>query len=210
MDTGHENTIWMSWQTIPLKTMNDIARTWLSLSLSPYTCTLAYSDYQSNCIILLIRKISVWNEIIPKVFSLCLCMTIDSSIPDLKLLFFRTLRDWLFALQNKSFPSFIDFLESCNLCIWSLSLVHSLCTRVAFLYQYIFYLYLSKKKKNDYWLNFPRYTPVSTQMLCWYMECWHKTTYNMLLILWKGNIPYYEFHCGLELGLLWQITPLTF
>ena len=39
------------------------------------------------------------------------------SIPDLKLLFFRTLRDWLFAFQNKSFPSFIDFLESCNFCI---------------------------------------------------------------------------------------------
>ena len=42
----------------------------------------------------------------------------ERSIPDLKLLFFRTLRDWLFALQNKSFPSFIDFLESCNFCIW--------------------------------------------------------------------------------------------
>ena len=41
----------------------------------------------------------------------------ERSIPDLKLLFFRTLRDWLFALQNKSFPSFIDFLESCNFCI---------------------------------------------------------------------------------------------
>ena len=41
----------------------------------------------------------------------------ERSIPDLKLLFFRTLRDWLFALQNKFFPSFIDFLESCNFCI---------------------------------------------------------------------------------------------
>ena len=39
------------------------------------------------------------------------------SIPDLKLLFFRTLRDWLFALQNQSFPSFIDSLDSCNFCI---------------------------------------------------------------------------------------------
>ena len=44
----------------------------------------------------------------------------ERSIPNLKLLFFRTLRDWLFALQNKSFPSFIDFLESCNLCLWFL------------------------------------------------------------------------------------------
>ena len=41
----------------------------------------------------------------------------ERSIPDLKLLFFRTLRDWLFALQDKSFPSFIDFLDSCNFCI---------------------------------------------------------------------------------------------
>ena len=45
---------------------------------------------------------------------------IERSIPDLKLLFFRTLRDWLFALQNQSFPSFIDFLDSCNFCIWFL------------------------------------------------------------------------------------------
>ena len=42
---------------------------------------------------------------------------IERSIPDLKLFFFRTLRDWLFALQNKSFPSFSDFLDSCNFCI---------------------------------------------------------------------------------------------
>ena len=39
---------------------------------------------------------------------------IESSILDLKLFFFRTLLDWLFALQNKSFPSFFDFLDSCN------------------------------------------------------------------------------------------------
>ena len=41
----------------------------------------------------------------------------ESSIPDLKLLFFRTLMDWLFALQSQSFPSFIDFLDSCNFCL---------------------------------------------------------------------------------------------
>ena len=41
----------------------------------------------------------------------------ESSISDLKLLFFRTLRDWLFALQSQSFPSFIDFLDSCNFCL---------------------------------------------------------------------------------------------
>ena len=40
-----------------------------------------------------------------------------ASIPGLKLLFFRILRDWLFALQKQSFPYFIDFLDSCNFCI---------------------------------------------------------------------------------------------
>ena len=38
----------------------------------------------------------------------------ESSIPDLKLLFFRSLRNWLFALQSQSFPSCIDFLDFCN------------------------------------------------------------------------------------------------
>ena len=42
---------------------------------------------------------------------------IERSIPDPKLFLFRTLLDWLFALQKQSFPSFIDFLDSCNFCI---------------------------------------------------------------------------------------------
>ena len=42
---------------------------------------------------------------------------IERSILDLKLFFFRTLVDWLFALQKQSFSSFIDFLDSCNYCI---------------------------------------------------------------------------------------------
>ena len=40
----------------------------------------------------------------------------ERSILDLKLLFFRTLLDWLVAMQNQSFPSFIDFLDSYNFC----------------------------------------------------------------------------------------------
>ena len=38
----------------------------------------------------------------------------ERSIPDLKLFFFRTLLDCLSALRNKSFSSFLDFLDSCN------------------------------------------------------------------------------------------------
>ena len=48
----------------------------------------------------------------------CRCFEdLENSIPDFKLIFFRTLRDWLFALQSQSFPSFIDFLDSCNFCL---------------------------------------------------------------------------------------------
>ena len=38
----------------------------------------------------------------------------ERSISDLNLFFFRTLMDWLAALWNQSFPSFLDFLDSCN------------------------------------------------------------------------------------------------
>ena len=39
---------------------------------------------------------------------------IERSIPDLKSFFFSTLLDWLVAMQNQSFPSYFDFLDSCN------------------------------------------------------------------------------------------------
>ena len=68
------------------------------------------------------RKGYIWS-IIPHCLLWCLlrernsrCFEdIERSILELKQLFFRTLRDW-FALQNQSFPSFIDFLDSCNFC----------------------------------------------------------------------------------------------
>ena len=40
----------------------------------------------------------------------------ERSILELKLFFFRTLMDWLAALRNQSFFSFLDFLDSCNFC----------------------------------------------------------------------------------------------
>ena len=36
------------------------------------------------------------------------------SISDLKLFFFTTLVDWLSALRNQSYSSFLDFLDFCN------------------------------------------------------------------------------------------------
>ena len=40
----------------------------------------------------------------------------ERSMPDLELFFFRILLDWLSALQNQSFSSLLDLLESCNFC----------------------------------------------------------------------------------------------
>ena len=46
----------------------------------------------------------------------------ERSITNLKLIFFRTLLDWLSALWNQSFSSFLDFLDSCNFCTWFVGL----------------------------------------------------------------------------------------
>ena len=74
-------------------------------------------------IVLLCLTWCIWRERNSRCFE-----DIERFILDLKLFFFRTLLDWLVAMQNQSFPSFIDFLDSCNLICWPL--VHSLCTRV--------------------------------------------------------------------------------
>ena len=40
----------------------------------------------------------------------------ESSMPDLKLFFFRTLLDWLSAMRNLSLFSIVDLLDLCNFC----------------------------------------------------------------------------------------------
>ena len=40
----------------------------------------------------------------------------ERSISDLKLFFFKNLVDWLLALQNQSFSSFLEFLDLFNFC----------------------------------------------------------------------------------------------
>ena len=63
----------------------------------------------------------------------------ERSIPDLKLSFFRTVLDWPFALQNQSFSSIFDFLDSCNFCIWPLYTSCVLgCPFFIFYYIYIY------------------------------------------------------------------------
>ena len=57
LETGHENTIWMAWQENSHKNMNDMAKTWFSLS--PYTHTLIKLIWLSEQLhILLSRKLS--------------------------------------------------------------------------------------------------------------------------------------------------------
>ena len=41
----------------------------------------------------------------------------ERSMPDLKLLFFRALLDWLLVWRNHPFSSFLDFPDLCNFCI---------------------------------------------------------------------------------------------
>ena len=69
---------------------------------------------------------------------------IERSIPDLKLFIFRTLFDWLFALQNQSFPSFIDFLDSYKFWIWFAVPLFAPCVLGCFLFGINISYYLSK------------------------------------------------------------------
>ena len=61
---------------------------------------------------------------------------------------FRTFLDWLFALQKQSFPSFIDFLDSCNFCIWFVDPLYTPCLLgFSFLISIKIITYQKKKKK---------------------------------------------------------------
>ena len=42
----------------------------------------------------------------------------ECSMPDLKLLFFRTILDWFSMWRNQPFSSILDLLDLCNFCIW--------------------------------------------------------------------------------------------
>ena len=41
---------------------------------------------------------------------------IEHSMPDIKLLFFRTLLDWFSVWRNHPFSSILDLLDFCNVC----------------------------------------------------------------------------------------------
>ena len=73
----------------------------------------------------------------------------ERSILDLKLFLFRTLLDWLFALQKQSFPSFIDFLDSCNFCIWYVDPLYTPCVLGCFFLISIKLITYQKKKADN-------------------------------------------------------------
>ena len=76
----------------------------------------------------------------------------ERSILDLKLFFFRMLLDWLAAMRNQSFSSFLDFLDSCNFCTWIVDPLYTPCARVSpFLIS--INLITWKKKKKIYYLS---------------------------------------------------------
>ena len=53
----------------------------------------------------------IWREKSSRIFE-----DAQSSMPDLKLFFFRTLLDWLSAMRNLSLFSIVDLLDLCNYC----------------------------------------------------------------------------------------------
>ena len=116
---------------------------------------------------LLVRIISchqngyIWS-IVPHGLMLCLWRErnsrrfedIESPIPDLKIFIFRTLSYWLFALQNKSFPSFFDFLDSCNFRFWFVVPLFIPCVLRYFPFWYLYILLIKKEKKKERKFNY--------------------------------------------------------
>ena len=72
----------------------------------------------------------------------------ERSIPDIKLLFFRTLLDWFSVWRNHHFSSILDFLDFWNVCFWFVPpCIPPMYLGVSlFFYQWNFITYQKKKK----------------------------------------------------------------
>ena len=79
----------------------------------------------------------------------------EHSMPDLKLLFFRTLLDWFSVWRNHPFPSILDFLDFCNVRFWFvLPCILPVYFGVSLFLISMNLYYLSKKKKKKLeWTN---------------------------------------------------------
>ena len=65
-----------------------------------------------RCSLLFDVVCGVWKEMNSRCFE-----DIEHSMPDLKLLFFRTLLDWFSMWRSQPFSSILDLLDLCNFCI---------------------------------------------------------------------------------------------
>ena len=66
-------------------------------------------------------------------------------MPDLKLLFFRTLLDWFSVWRNQPFSSILDLLDLCNVRFDMFTLIYSMYLGVSLFLISINLYYLSKK-----------------------------------------------------------------
>ena len=100
----------------------------------------------------------------------------ERSISDLKLFFFRTLMDWLAALQNQSILSFLDFLDSCNFCSWLFDPLYTPCVQGCSIFLRSINFYLSKKKyslvqmlQKFFWSNIIKSNTCFRRLPNWYI-----------------------------------------
>ena len=108
----------------------------------------------------------------------------ERSILDLKLFFFRTLLDWFSTLQNQSFSSFLDFLDSCNFCIDFLTPLCISCVLGCPFFDINRKILLIKIKKTQE--SAPRLVGVGTRPLEKYQEIF----YISLTCLYRSTIDY--------------------
>ena len=98
-----------------------------------------------------------WLSVIPHCLMWCICREgnresfkdTKSSMPDLKLFFFRTLLDCLSVKRNNSLFSIVDLLDLCNFCNWLFALVYFLYTWVTFFFSFWIFMILLLIKKRD-------------------------------------------------------------
>ena len=111
------------------------------------------------------------------------------SLPDIKLLFFRSLLDWFSVWRNHPFSSILDLLVFCNVRSWFIHPCIPLCTWVSLFLSMNFY-YLSKKKKSNHVIVADRSQLGLTRRCrklvpcCVQLEIWHKPIF---ILFWKGN-----------------------
>ena len=73
----------------------------------------------------------------------------EISLPDIKLLFIKTLMDWLSVWRNQSISSIFNLLDLCNFCIWFVHPIILLVYLGVSFFISINLYFLSKKKESN-------------------------------------------------------------